>query len=70
MCWECEVLIGVQGEWRDDSQNGKGLWTFPSGQVYHGGLRNGLYHGHGTIKFSNGRRQSLQHSPLAIFFCS
>lgn len=47
-------LTVPQGEWRNDSQNGKGLWTFPSGQVYYGELRNGLYHGRGCIKFSNG----------------
>jgi hypothetical protein len=98
-------LMCVQGEWRNDSQNGKGLWTFPSGQVhfydrltpfcvpesylqtlkqsmstdtctshvlfcapcinfvvaflqvYYGELRNGLYHGRGCIKFSNGKIQ-------------
>jgi hypothetical protein len=49
-------LIVIQGEWRNDSQNGKGLWTFPSGQVYYGELRNGLYDGRGCIRFSNGKK--------------
>jgi hypothetical protein len=53
-CFYCRFLTLFQGEWRDDSQNGTGLWVFPSGQVYYGELRNGLYHGRGCIKFSNG----------------
>jgi hypothetical protein len=58
-------LTVAQGEWRNDSQNGKGLWTFPSGQVYYGELRNGLYHGRGCIRFSNGNACFRPLSPAA-----
>lgn len=44
------------GEWRDDSQNGKGIYVWSSGAVYAGSWKDGKRNGYGVNIYSDGSR--------------
>jgi hypothetical protein len=45
--------ISFEGIWKDHKPT-KGVVTFPDGSTYNGGLKDGLFHGHGKRCFANG----------------
>jgi adenylate kinase family enzyme len=45
--------ISFEGNWKDHKPT-KGVVTFPDGSTYEGGLKDGLFHGHGRRRFANG----------------
>jgi len=44
------------GEYRNGRANGKGSWSFPSGNKYIGEFRDDQFHGQGTYTFSDGQK--------------
>ena len=44
-----EGTINCEGQWQ-----GRGIYTWPSGQIYDGEWRNGKSHGHGTFVYKSG----------------
>lgn len=44
------------GEWRDDTQNGKGIYVWSSGSVYAGSWKDGKRNGYGVNIYSDGSR--------------
>jgi hypothetical protein len=44
------------GEWRDGRRNGKGTYTFSTGDIYLGEFKDGKFDGNGTYKYKSGQR--------------
>lgn len=55
--WRCPQGRCFSGQWRAGKMNGKGVLTVPeSGAHYEGSWKEGLFHDHGDLRFSDGTR--------------
>lgn len=56
MTWSLHPVEKYVGQWLDDRMNGIGTYSFASGTVYDGGMRDNLFDGEGTYLFYDGAK--------------
>lgn len=44
------ILSVYEGQWKDNLQNGYGIYKYANGDVYKGYFKDGMPHGHGSLK--------------------
>lgn len=48
------IFIGIyEGQWKDNQQNGLGIFNYTNGDVYKGHFKDGVSHGHGILRKGN-----------------
>lgn len=57
------MFVGVyEGQWKDNLQNGLGVFNYANGDMYKGNFKDGLPHGHGVL-----RKGSFKTSAASIY---